>query len=70
MVGELAESMDELSLASSEQMQGISQVSIAVSQMDGVTQNNAALVEESSSASQSLSGQAHALRNMVETFKV
>jgi len=70
MVGELAESMDELSLASSEQMQGISQVSIAVSQMDGVTQNNAALVEESSSASQSLSEQAHALRTMVEAFKV
>ncbi len=70
MVGELAESMDELSLASSEQMQGFSQVSIAVSQMDGVTQNNAALVEESSSASQSLSEQAHALRTMVETFKV
>jgi len=70
MVGELAEAMDSISLASSEQMQGISQVSIAVSQMDGVTQNNAVLVEESSSASQSLSQQAHALRGMVETFNV
>lgn len=70
MVGELAEAMDNISLASSEQMQGISQVSIAVSQMDGVTQNNAALVEESSSASQSLSEQAHALRGMVEAFRV
>ncbi|MBK5017182.1 methyl-accepting chemotaxis protein [Pantoea sp. S62] len=70
MVGELAEAMDNISLASSEQMQGISQVSVAVSQMDGVTQNNAALVEESSSASQSLSEQAHALRGMVETFRV
>ena len=70
MVGELAEAMDNISLASSEQMQGISRVSIAVSQMDGVTQNNAALVEESSSASQSLSKQAHALRGMVETFRV
>ncbi|MGP6467476.1 methyl-accepting chemotaxis protein [Pantoea agglomerans] len=70
MVGELAEAMDNISLASSEQMQGISQVSIAVSQMDGVTQNNAALVEESSSASQSLSEQAHGLRRMVETFRV
>ncbi|MBK0019489.1 methyl-accepting chemotaxis protein [Kosakonia sp. S42] len=70
MVGELAEAMDNISLASSEQMQGISQISIAVSQMDGVTQNNAALVEESSSASQSLSAQAHALRGMVETFRV
>lgn len=70
MVGELAEAMDNISMASSEQMQGISQVSIAVSQMDGVTQNNAALVEESSSASQSLSAQAHALRGMVEACKV
>ncbi|MCX8958052.1 methyl-accepting chemotaxis protein [Erwinia psidii] len=70
MVGDLAGSMDEISLASSEQMRGISQVSIAVSQMDGVTQNNAALVEESSSASQSLAEQAHALRGMVETFRV
>ena len=70
LVGELAEAMDILSLASSEQMQGISQVSVAVSQMDGVTQNNAALVEESSSASHSLSEQAHALRGMVEAFRV
>lgn len=70
MVGELADVMDSLSLSSGEQMQGISQVSIAVSQMDGVTQNNAALVEESSSASQSLSEQARALRGMVETFRV
>jgi methyl-accepting chemotaxis protein len=62
MVGELAEAMDNISHASSEQMQGISQVSIAVNQMDGVTQNNAALVEESSTASQSLSEQARALR--------
>ncbi|CCG89021.1 methyl-accepting chemotaxis protein [Erwinia piriflorinigrans] len=69
-VGELATAMDEIALSSSEQLQGISQVSVAVSQMDGVTQNNAALVEESSSASQSLSAQAHALRGMVERFSV
>ncbi|ATZ13079.1 methyl-accepting chemotaxis protein [Erwinia amylovora] len=69
-VGELAAAMDEIALSSSEQMQGISQISVAVSQMDGVTQNNAALVEESSSASQALSGQAHALRGMVERFSV
>ena len=70
MVSELAEAMDNISLSSSEQMQGISQVSIAVSQMDGVTQNYAALVEESSSASQSLSEQAHALRGMVDSFRI
>lgn len=70
MVNELAVSMDTISLASSEQMQGISQVSVAVTEMDSVTQNNAALVEESSSASQSLSEQAHALRGMVAVFQV
>lgn len=70
MVGELADSMDNLSLSSTEQMQGISQVSVAVSQMDGVTQSNAALVEESSTATQSLSAQAHALRGIVEVFRV
>lgn len=70
IVDKLAKAMDEISLASSEQMQGISQISIAVSQMDGVTQNNATLVEESSSASLALSEQAHALRGMVETFKI
>lgn len=70
MVSELAEAMDEISLTSSEQMQGISQISIAVSQMDGVTQDNASLVQESSAASQSLSEQARALQSIVETFKI
>ncbi len=70
LVDELATSMDTIALSSAEQMQGISQVSVAVSQMDGVTQNNSALVEESSAASQSLSEQAQRLRLAVETFKV
>lgn len=70
MVGKLAVAMDNISLASAEQMQGISQVSIAVNQMDGVTQNNAALVEESSSASQSLSVRAHSLREAVNAFRI
>ncbi|AYP25759.1 methyl-accepting chemotaxis protein [Pantoea agglomerans] len=70
LVDELAKSMDAIAMSSAEQMQGISQVSIAVSQMDGVTQNNSALVEESSSASHSLSEQAQSLRLIVETFKV
>ena len=70
MVNELASSMDEIALASNEQMLGISQVNVAVSQMDGVTQNNASLVEESTTASQSLAEQVHALRGMVETFQV
>ena len=69
-VNELADSMDEIALASNEQMQGISQVNVAVSQMDGVTQSNATLVEESTTASRSLAEQVHALRGMVETFRV
>ncbi|MEM6160952.1 methyl-accepting chemotaxis protein [Erwinia sp. P6884] len=69
-VSGLADAMDEIALASGEQMQGISQITIAVSQMDGVTQSNAALVEESSSASQSLAEQVHGLRGMVDTFRV
>ncbi|WP_434746096.1 methyl-accepting chemotaxis protein [Candidatus Pantoea rara] len=69
-VSELAEAMDEIALASNEQMQGISQVTVAVGQMDGVTQSNAALVEESTTASQSLAEQVHALRGMVDTFRV
>ena len=70
MVSELAGAMDEIALASGEQMQGISQITVAVSQMDGVTQSNAALVEESSTASQSLAEQVHGLRGMVNTFQI
>ena len=70
MVSELAASMDEIALASSEQMQGISQISTAVSQMDNVTQSNAALVEESSTASHSLAEQVHSLQAMTDTFRV
>ncbi|MBV4365311.1 methyl-accepting chemotaxis protein [Erwinia phyllosphaerae] len=69
-VSELAAAMDEIALASNEQMQGISQISVAVGQMDGVTQSNAALVEESTTASQSLAEQVHALGGMVNTFRV
>lgn len=69
MVGDLADSMDAIALTSSEQMQGIAQISIAVNQMDGVTQNNAGLVEESSAASHYLSEQAQTLRSMVGIFR-
>ncbi|TCV95233.1 methyl-accepting chemotaxis protein [Biostraticola tofi] len=70
LVGELAQAMDGISIASAEQMMGISQVSVAVNQMDSVTQNNAAMVQESSSASLALSQQVRALKSMVETFKM
>jgi len=60
----------EISAASQEQASGIDQVNMAVIQMDQTTQQNAALVEETTSASQSLTGQAKELMGMVAAFKI
>ena len=60
----------EISLASAEQSTGVAQVGEAVSQMDQVTQQNAALVEESAAAAASLNSQAQALVQAVAFFKL
>ena len=62
--------MGEIAAASEEQSSGIDQVARAVTQMDKVTQQNAALVEEAAAAAQSLEDQAAALRTAVETFRL
>jgi hypothetical protein len=62
--------MGEISAASSEQSSGIEQVNRAVTQMDEVTQQNAALVEEAAAAAGSLEDQAHRLRDAVAVFRV
>jgi methyl-accepting chemotaxis protein/methyl-accepting chemotaxis protein-1 (serine sensor receptor) len=62
--------MGEISAASSEQSTGVSQVGEAVTQMDQVTQQNAALVEEMAAAASSLSHQAQALVSAVAVFKL
>ncbi len=62
--------MAEISAASVEQTQGISQVGDAVQQLDQVTQQNAALVEESSAAADSLKHQAAKLAEVVGVFKL
>jgi len=62
--------MGEISAASSEQSTGVSQVGEAVTQMDQVTQQNAALVEEMAAAASSLSQQADALVGAVAVFKL
>ncbi|MGV6481429.1 methyl-accepting chemotaxis protein [Pantoea agglomerans] len=67
-VGQLSDTVEEISAASTEQARGIEQVGIAVTEMDGVTQQNASLVEESSSASQSLQEQASLLLQSVSVF--
>ena len=60
----------EISASSTEQSQGIEQVSGAVGELDRATQSNAALVEESAAAAQSLREQADALARTVAAFKV
>ncbi|MEO5932870.1 MAG: methyl-accepting chemotaxis protein, partial [Duganella sp.] len=62
--------MGEISSASHEQSAGIEQVNQAVIQMDQVTQQNAALVEQAAAAAASLSDQADDLRAIVSVFKV
>ncbi|MGD7113111.1 methyl-accepting chemotaxis protein, partial [Ralstonia pseudosolanacearum] len=61
--------MGEISAASDEQSLGIEQVNQAVNQMDEVTQQNAALVEEASAAALSLEEQATLLRDAVASFR-
>lgn len=58
----------EVATATTEQTLGINQVHQAMSQMDDVTQQNAALVEQASATSQSLMEQATALRELVNGF--
>ncbi|VVE36382.1 methyl-accepting chemotaxis protein [Pandoraea fibrosis] len=62
--------MGEISAASSEQSGGIEQVNTAVMQMDQVTQQNAALVEEATAAAGSLEDQARQLREAVAVFRL
>jgi len=62
--------MGEISSASREQEGGITQINHAVTEMDAVTQQNAALVEEAAGAAGSLQEQAERLAQMVAVFKV
>ncbi|MFY9269707.1 MAG: methyl-accepting chemotaxis protein, partial [Candidatus Manganitrophaceae bacterium] len=60
----------EISAASQEQASGVDQVNKAIMQMDETTQQNAALVEEAASASQSMKTQAEELLRQVGMFKM
>ncbi len=62
--------MAEISAASSEQSQGIEQVNTTITQMDEVTQQNAALVEEASASAKSLEEQADGLTTSVSRFRI
>lgn len=62
--------MAEIATASAEQSQGIQEISTTVSQMDEMTQQNAALVEEAAAAAESLQSQANQLTQRVAVFQV
>ena len=67
-VRQVADLVNEIAAATNEQSKGIEQVHLAIGQMDEVTQQNASLVEEASSASKSLQEQAETLSSLVSTF--
>ncbi|EOE7082799.1 methyl-accepting chemotaxis protein [Enterobacter asburiae] len=62
--------MSEIAAASDEQSRGIEQIGVAVTEMDSVTQQNAALVEQSAAAAASLEEQASRLTQAVSVFKI
>ncbi|EOA05451.1 methyl-accepting chemotaxis transmembrane protein [Herbaspirillum frisingense GSF30] len=69
-VHRLTDIVSEISAASEEQRRGIEQVNLAIGEMDQVTQQNAALVEEAAAAAGSLEEQARRLKAAVATFQV
>lgn len=66
----VADIVGEISSASVEQSAGVSQVGLAITQMDQTTQQNAALVEQSAAAAESMKRQAQQLVQAVEVFKL
>jgi methyl-accepting chemotaxis protein len=69
-VQHVADIMSEVTAASQEQSAGIEQVNRAIAQMDEITQQNAALVEQASAAAQSMQDQAGGLSQAVSVFKL
>jgi methyl-accepting chemotaxis protein len=62
--------MSGIAVATQEQNTGIEQVNQAITEMDAVTQQNAALVEEAAAAAESLQNQAVSLAELVSVFKL
>ena len=69
-IEETAKIMQDLSSTAVEQQAGVDQVNIAIAQMDMATQQNAALVEEATAASETLFSQAKELLKAMEFFKL
>lgn len=69
-VTQVKDLMQEIAAASDEQNRGIAQIAQAMSEMDTTTQQNAALVQESSAAAGSLEDQAVKLQQLVDVFRL
>ncbi|MSE18470.1 methyl-accepting chemotaxis protein, partial [Pantoea agglomerans] len=62
--------MSEIMSASREQSLGIEQVNVAITQLDGTTQQNAVLVEQVSAAAQAMESQSTQLERVVQSFRL
>lgn len=69
-VQQVADIMSEITTASQKQLHGIEQINEAIAQMDGATQQNAALVEEAAAAAQSMATQSASMANLVQVFRI
>ncbi|GAB7265861.1 hypothetical protein DZJ_24110 [Dickeya ananatis] len=69
-VRKVVDIMGEIMLSSGEQSRGISQINIAITQMDGVTQQNASLVAEVATAASSLQAQVTHLQQSIASFRI
>lgn len=69
-VGEVSRAISEISAASREQASGIEQINMAVSRMDEMTQQNAALVAEGTAATEAIGREAELLRSLIAFFNV
>lgn len=69
-IEQVSSNVDKILVSAREQSAGIQQVTSAVHQMDQMTQENAALVEEAAAASEGMAGQASQLHDMVSFFKI
>ena len=69
-VKKISDIIGEIAVASEEQSSGLSQVNTAVTQMDQMTQQNAALVEQAAAASESMDEESRALLELVQLFQL
>ena len=69
-VKEVSEVMENIKVASEEQAEGVDQINKSIADMDRITQENSALVEQNTTASQHMAHEAEKLQELLNTFKV